>query len=323
MKKFLLNTSVFFGSLLLISVLVVCFVFPKIKLCTWPYNGYYARCNSLTNACSRPRLVLVGGSNLACGIDNRLLSSLLDEKYELVNLGFHAGLGIGVHFDLIFDSLRAGDIVVLAAEYTNYGDRWSGGLPAVVFRCDVQNKNLFLSTIDTRWSSADCGLWRQYALEKFRKVVGGNQVFQEDKTTSSNDKSRLLPADNRPTIKKDQPAPGYAQQAVWSEGPFKLSKKSLRYLQELASEFNARRIAFLVSAPAFDRRHYALHPEVMDFYAQMGQIPNLTVISNPADYAFPLEEMLDTVWHVNHTGRKKRTTRLAQDIKEFLKTCPK
>lgn len=311
MKRFVISVFLFFGTIAILSIIATCLVFPKIQLYTKPFDGYLARCQSLTNECSRPRLVLVGGSNLACGIDNRLLEKLLNDRYQLVNLGFHAGLGIGVHFDMIFGALRPGDVVVLAAEYTNFGDRWSGGLPAVVFRCDVLGRNLFLSTLHDRWSSADCDLWRQYALEKLRKLTGGFQLFSEPKNDGG-EKNAVLSVNGPADI--DGPTKGYAKAPVWSAGPYKIDRRSLRLLSELGDEFKSRGVAFLISTPAFDERHYALHPEVDGFYELMAKIPNLSVISRPADYAFPLEEMDNTEWHVNRIGREKRTRRLAAEI---------
>lgn len=315
MKRFLISVFAFFGTIAMLSVLITCFVFPKIKLNTKPFDGYLARCRSLTNACTRPRLVLVGGSNLACGIDNILLEKLLRDRYRLVNLGFHAGLGIGIHFDMIFDSLRSGDVVVLAAEYTNYGDRWSGGLPAVVFRCDVLGRNLFLSTCSDRWSSADCNLWRQYALEKFRKLIGGAQLFSEPIESQNG----TVGASDETDETVVGPAIAYANAPVWSLAPYKMNKRSLKLLSELATELRTRGITFLISAPAFDERHFALHPEVDKFYELMKEIPNAVVISRPVDYAFPLKMMDNTEWHVNAIGREKRTKRLATEIENALR----
>ena len=309
MKRLVISVFLFFGTIAILSVLAICLIFPKIQLYTKPFDGYLSRCQSLTNECSRPRLVLVGGSNLACGIYDHQLEKLLNDRYQLMNLGFHAGLGIGLHFDMIFDALRPGDVVVLAAEYTNFGDRWSGGLPAVVFRCDVLGRNLFLSTLHDRWSSTDCNLWRQYALEKLHKLTNGNQLFHETKI-EDREKDDVL--NNSANIVG--PTKEYAKASVWSAGPYKLNRQSIRLLSELGDEFKARGITFLISAPAFDERHYALHPEVDDFYELIAKIPNLSVISRPADYTFPLEEMDNTEWHVNRIGREKRTRKLAAEI---------
>lgn len=324
MKRFLTSVCVFFGIIAVSSVLISSLIFPRIKLYTKPFDGYVARCQSLTNLCDRPRLVLVGGSNLACGIDNLLLEKLLDDRYQLVNLGFHAGLGIGVHFDMIFDKLRSGDVVVLAAEYTNFGDRWSGGLPAVVFRCDVLGRNLFLSTLYDRWSSADCDLYRQYALEKFRKITGGVQLFSAP-IESQADKPKIENADADIVEDSSSPTAAYVKASVWSASPYNISQRSLRRLALLANEFKDRGVTFLISASAFDERYYALHPEVDDFYKLFTKIPNLIVISSPRDYAFPLREMDNTKWHVNRIGREKRTRRLSEEILKALSirtTCP-
>lgn len=65
-----------------------------------------------------PRLILVGGSNLAFGID----SARLEEATGLsvVNMGLHAGLGLKYMLDEIKPFLRTGDVVVVVPEYEQY-----------------------------------------------------------------------------------------------------------------------------------------------------------------------------------------------------------
>lgn len=61
------------------------------------------------------RIVLVGGSSLAFGVDSALLESAFPD-YQVVNFGMYAALGTTVMLDLSTDSIRAGDIVILIPE---------------------------------------------------------------------------------------------------------------------------------------------------------------------------------------------------------------
>jgi len=78
------------------------------------YNDYTAsiiekmdRLESITE----PKLILVGNSNVAFGID----SSILEESLGMpvVNLGLHGALGNMFHYNMAKENIRQGDIVVL------------------------------------------------------------------------------------------------------------------------------------------------------------------------------------------------------------------
>lgn len=62
-----------------------------------------------------PRLILVGGSAAAFGVDSALLARELP-GYTPVNFGLYAALGTRVMLDLSIRELRAGDIVVVMPE---------------------------------------------------------------------------------------------------------------------------------------------------------------------------------------------------------------
>jgi hypothetical protein len=64
-----------------------------------------------------PRVLLVGGSNLAFGIESGVLKKGLDNRYSPVNLGLHAGAGLGFELNQALAGIRSGDIVVLSPEY--------------------------------------------------------------------------------------------------------------------------------------------------------------------------------------------------------------
>ncbi len=69
---------------------------------------------------SSPRLILVGGSNVALGLSARVLSKAL--AMPAVNMGLHADLSRDFMLAEVHDQLRAGDVVVLSFEYQLFGE---------------------------------------------------------------------------------------------------------------------------------------------------------------------------------------------------------
>ena len=63
----------------------------------------------------KPRLIVVGGSAAAFGVDSALLAQELPD-YQPVNFGLYAALGTRVMLDLSVDQLQAGDIVIVMPE---------------------------------------------------------------------------------------------------------------------------------------------------------------------------------------------------------------
>lgn len=63
----------------------------------------------------KPRLIIVGGSAAAFGVDSALLARELPD-YQPVNFGLYAALGTRVMLDLSINELRPGDLVIVMPE---------------------------------------------------------------------------------------------------------------------------------------------------------------------------------------------------------------
>lgn len=96
MKKFILKILLFFGLFILSAVLFTCF---DILIIRNQYLGSYQ--TSLTDKVRRleeieePKVVLVGNSNVAFGIDSEKIEKAFD--IPVVNLELHGDLGNAFH----------------------------------------------------------------------------------------------------------------------------------------------------------------------------------------------------------------------------------
>lgn len=120
-------------SILFLLVLSVFFVQTK-----FDRNSYLASCvekHHLLEKTASPRVILVGGSNLATGVDSMLLEQRLNRK--VVNMGTCIQVGLGYMLREIFSQIRAGDTIVVMPEYEHWVDQFHGTkyllmLPALI-----------------------------------------------------------------------------------------------------------------------------------------------------------------------------------------------
>ena len=85
-------------------------------------NSYYAELPLMYRRLrdtEGPKLIVVGGSNVAFGLDSALLEELLAEKgfdYTVCSFGLYAAVGTSAMLDLSQNTLNKGDVVILAFE---------------------------------------------------------------------------------------------------------------------------------------------------------------------------------------------------------------
>lgn len=71
-----------------------------------------------------PRVILLGGSNVANGVESKRIADALN--CNVVNLGLHIGIGIKYPLEDCFNYIKKGDIIVLQCEYGLFYNNWDG-----------------------------------------------------------------------------------------------------------------------------------------------------------------------------------------------------
>lgn len=116
--KFLKN-SVIVAALIALTI-------AAIFIATPPDEKHLYQASLLKSALLRdtpsPRIIIVGGSNVAFGIDSELMEQELG--IPVINDGLHVALGIAPLNEIKHD-LRSGDIVIISLEYYNFTDEAS------------------------------------------------------------------------------------------------------------------------------------------------------------------------------------------------------
>ena len=129
MKKFILKT-ILMVLLVAASMCLMAFVDRKCFMAD-AYLLEFPVKQQLIRETQGHKIVFLGGSNLAFGIDSKTISDSLHRP--VINAGLHAGLGLKFILDNNREGLRKGDLLVIMPEYnhffgnTAYGENKTSG----------------------------------------------------------------------------------------------------------------------------------------------------------------------------------------------------
>lgn len=111
MRKFILKIVAISGIVVLIFLLML-ICLPMDKDC---YLREYNKKIELIKSTPSPRIILVGASTLAFGVDSKQISDSLG--INVINMGLHAGIGARYYLDHYLQYIRQGDIVLMSPSY--------------------------------------------------------------------------------------------------------------------------------------------------------------------------------------------------------------
>lgn len=166
MKRFFRKISIL--AIVLVAVnLFFLFAIPKDNnayLCEYAH-----KMQLLSDTTSQPRVIMIGGSNIAFGIDSKEIGDSL--RCRIINLGLHAGIGIRYPLEDCLKYIRNGDVVVLQFEYENFfgGDNGEPEtFPAFMVATDWRN----LSQLNVyQWKNILAGMPSE-AVVSMKRLVG-------------------------------------------------------------------------------------------------------------------------------------------------------
>lgn len=314
MNKHSLSTSNFKRNSIFIIKLVVAFmcligyfyhVMPQYE---HTYNASLLDKVNRLESLDDPKIVLLGNSNLAFGINSELIEEAMG--MPVVNMGLHGGNGSAFHEEMAKYNVTSGDIYVLC-------------------HCDYNDKNSVAQPLTT-WITIEnhFHLW---------KLIRANDVITMVKSFPAYLK-RCLNLYSAGTGNQD---PGgvyarsafneYGDVAVLREGNQDTSEGEIdvpeigdipvKRINEL-NEYLTKRGASLVVAgyPIKNGRSTADAFEFISFQEQLVERLDCPVISNYVDYLFDYNYFFNSNRHLNSEGAELRTIQLISDLKRWQET---
>lgn len=272
--------------------------------------------NQLISKDREPSVILVGGSNLAFGINQYLLS--LKTNRPIINTGVHAGFNPIFMTEIIRDNVIEGDTVILAFETTAYTD-----LNAFT----KIGAALVMQAIDTHIS-----IYKYIPVQMYPQIIDELipfvelkvKVQKEQKECTLNsaysrcafdENGQMIFSRNNNTITKEMINDKY----TLSKERLVIKEENMNYLSKFVNDLKNKGVDVVIVAPAISKQAFGFtNEEYIEFYDKISERLEVKLICNPLDYAYNLEYMYDTIFHLNSAGENIRTLQLANDLMRYF-----
>ena len=318
MKNKWIRGAVFLLLLLLIPGLLlgVGASLPKIYA-----ESYYAELSPMTRRmeeAERKKIVIVGGSNVAFGLDVELLETLLREKgydYTVCPYGLYAAVGCSAMLSLSENALGEGDLAVLAIEPTE--ETFSTYFGATAFlKCTESDAGL-LTRLNAAQRRAALGNYVSYLSERYGIVRSGALPKAEGVY------SRAAFGENC-NLDYERPgnlmALGFDAAEPVDLAALRIEEGFVEQVNEYCRTAERRGAQVLLSFSPVNRS--ALKDESRETLTAFFKLCNESflcpAISDPARYVMDSAWFYDSNFHLNTAGATVRTVRLAEDVLAWL-----
>ena len=307
MKAFLKKCGIY-----LLTVTVVCSLLASLLFFviapqySMGYNAAILDKMERLRSLDGPKIILIGDSNLAYGMDSAVLEERLD--MPVVNLGLHGGLGSAFHERMAYGEIGEGDIVVVC--HTGY----TKGAAA------VGDAELAWITIENHFDlwpvipPADrLSMWKTlpgYAV----KCTG---LFLSGKGNQSTQDSYRRSAFNEyGDVACDRPDGTYEMTGAQHTGVFGVDETGIAGINRLNALCGKAGAKLCVAAyPVMDDGQA---PEPERFAAAVERLRegiDCPFISDFADYYYPPDLFYNTAYHMTSHGAHLRAEQLARDLR--------
>jgi len=311
-----------------LSVLVLCAAVVFAIVAFIPEGNDYAEATLLKHerldSFDGPKIVLVGGSNLAFGIDSQLMQT--QTGCPVVNMGMNGYFGVRYMLEEVRPSLRRGDTVVVALEYDSFFKPVDGTASNLLLIVKA-NPQAF-AYLSPRQQLAVLGAMPYVAQEKLLRLIRGVAFGLRDAVSSEEDEPATLEemtmeietlsgfnAEGDLVSHLGVDWPYEREQGIDPATP--VDPEIIGLLAAFNADMENRGVRVMVSYTPLLRSFYHQHQAGIDNVHRLLTQAELTVPAAPADYVYDESFFFDTVFHVNAEGRALRSERLAADINAF------
>ncbi len=306
-----------------------------------PRPGYLAaledKIHRLREFEGQPRVIFVGGSSVAFGIQSQIFEQQLQQP--AVNLGLHASLGLDFYLRLIQQHGRAGDVVVLLPEYAMLLghqqmspedlQRTLRSCPAAIpyLQGNLRSSKTFVDNMALSelayWAQKGSIKRKNYVKSKFRRWMRGGNVAARRRRPRRRRASDSIYRRASFNQHGDMIAHhGKARHAsLKGEEPIRYDQvevdRVIERLNQFASLCREGKIRVFFSYPPMPDtqfRESAATIGKLDAALRTSLAEDIAIVDSPEDSVFPESQFFDTVTHLSQSGQALHSRRLAREL---------
>lgn len=306
MKKFLRKTAIVF-CVVAAGAMLINPPFKKGPHTSSTFMAAMADKHRRLDSIGSPRILAVGGSNLAFGLNSETLQDSF--SMPVVNLGLHAGLGLTFILEEARHVIRSGDIVLLSCEYS------------INAKGDPRLENT------AAWfypGAAD--YYHVSSYDAFKLYLDYTHSRLED----------LLAGDYNPHPQKEDTVPVYSREgfnaygdmvAHLSKGPAAELRdrndfpadhhQETSELQAFCAYAQSKNVKVIYLFPPYPVSEYTQQRQKLGaLAADLRKSLHTPIPDSPEDFIYSDSLFYDTVYHLNGKGRAARTARVIECLKQ-------
>jgi len=313
-----LHTSRFASAVILYILLIVAtFLIPPMPTGTSYLAGTIEKHRRLDKLLG-PKIILVGGSNLAFSMNSPYLSAQMG--MPVVNMGLHGGVGLRYMLNEVSSRIGPGDIVIVSPEYDFFWVFLNGSTELLEILYAYPNAVQWLSpehlpSLFQHYPSLlkrKFDFWSKYGVRNNAvDAVYCRDAFNEYGDVTSVDRLNPKEFQTRHAALNIEPMP---LSRSFDQSAF----DALNRFSKLCSTRGAT--AFLTYPPMATER-IDLNGNQQNLFlldSKLRTESGLKVISEPKRYFFPNDQFFDYCYHLRGSARMVRTQRMIDDLHSFL-----
>lgn len=314
MKRFIIN-SILFTLLLVLVFCLSLFFIPNRRIYN---NSLYAHIDKMhrLDSLASPKIIFVGGSNLAYGLNSKKIQDSLG--IPVVNMGLHAGFGLKFMMQEVKTYVKQGDIIILSPEYHHFFSKevYNGETVLVALLVDVDRTALrFLSFSEmlhlvplavkygtSKMVKKQMDVMGEGAGDNYESVYKRNSFneFGDEVMHWEYPNQEIASATNRKGITHS------------------IFDNAIEDVAKFKNDIINKKAHFYLIPPAYQFSHYmVLKPTIKEIENQLKQKQVVFQIL-PNEFAYPDTLFFNTVYHLNKQGVDLRTTKIINFLKSEL-----
>lgn len=313
MKQKLLTTFIPLVLVLVIPVTLLCWGFLIQSQYGDTFMGELKHKVQLLRETEGKRIILVGGSSVAFGIDSSLLEQHFPD-YRVVNFGMYAALGTTVMLDLSEPYIREGDIVILMPEqqaqtlsdYFDASVMWQGvdGAYELLFSLTPEQRGMML------------GHFPSFAAQKFSWLLRGDTpqpegVYRRDSFNRYGDVVSEACSQNVMTG-------GFDVNTPIRFDPTMVTAEFIERVNTYAASITEKGATLWYGFCPMNAAGIEADSDVDAYYTELQAQLTFPILGNPHDSILESGWFYDTNFHLNASGKTVFTRTLIRSIKAML-----